>query len=384
MGIVFEAEDEVLGRLVAIKRLKAVDELARRRFWREARAVARLSHPNVCQLYEVGEDGSGLFLAMELLSGEALSTRLQRKPMSAEEVVPLGAGILAALQAVHAAGLVHRDLKPSNIYLTPYGPRLLDFGLARPIPPDVLRRLNSMLMTPSPVMTPTPLTDPDHLVGTPRYMSPEQILDQPVDGRADLFAAGALLYEALTGRPAFGGRQVVEVLSATLQESPAPLPPRLARLDAVLRRALAKRPQDRYANAQEMAEALHAAAAAPAGAEPRRSADSESGEIFVGRQAELAWLQERLDAALAGRGRRRVRDRRARRRQDRARGRDAARRARSRPCRSRSSPAAASSTRARAIRSSRSWTRSGGSSARAAGATWRSSSSRPGRRPSAC
>ena len=112
MGTVFEAEDEVLGRRVAIKRLKAVDHSARRRFWREARAVARLSHPNVCPLYEVGEDVSGPFLAMELLSGEPLSMRLRRKPMEAAEALSLGTGMLAALQTIHAAGLVHRDLKP--------------------------------------------------------------------------------------------------------------------------------------------------------------------------------------------------------------------------------------------------------------------------------
>ena len=260
----------MLGRRVAIKRLKAVDESARRRFWREARAVARLSHPNVCQLYEVGEDVSGPFLAMELLGGEPLSARLRRQPMSAGEVVSLGAGMLAALQAIHAAGLVHRDLKPSNVYLTPYGPRLLDFGLVRPIPADIAGLLPSQLVTPSPVLSRTPLTDAEHLIGTPRYMAPEQILGQTVDGRADLFAAGAVLYEALAGRPRFSGARVVEVLSATLQESPAPLPPSLARLDAVLRRALAKKPSDRFATAQEMAEALHAAAAAPPPAEARR------------------------------------------------------------------------------------------------------------------
>ena len=129
MGTVFEAEDEVLGRRVAIKRLKAVDESGRRRFWREARAAARLAHPNVCPLYEVGEDATGPFLAMELMLGEPLSARLRRAPMDAAEAVELGAGILAALQAIHAAGLVHRDLKPSNVFLTPHGPRLLDFGL---------------------------------------------------------------------------------------------------------------------------------------------------------------------------------------------------------------------------------------------------------------
>ena len=175
MGTVFEAVDEVLGRRVAIKRLKAVDESGRRRFWREARAVARLSHPNVCQLYEVGEDVSGPFLAMELLSGEPLSLRLRSGPMTAAEVVSLGAGMLAALSAIHAAGLVHRDLKPSNVYLTPYGPRLLDFGLVRHLPNDLVRMMPSHMATPGPISG-TPITDARNLIGTPGYMAPEQIL----------------------------------------------------------------------------------------------------------------------------------------------------------------------------------------------------------------
>jgi hypothetical protein len=300
MGTVFEAVDEVLGRRVAIKRLKAVDESSRKRFWREARAVARLSHPNVCQLYEVGEDLSGPFLAMELLSGEPLSQRLRRQPLSAAEIVTLGAGVLAALSAIHAAGLVHRDLKPSNVYLTPYGPRLLDFGLVRHLPSDLVRMMPSNPATPGPISG-TPITDPRNLIGTPGYMAPEQILGQLVDARADLFAVGAVLYEALTGRRAFPGTIVLEVLTATLNHAPEPLPAPHARLDAFLRRALAKQPAERFATAQEMAEALHATSAAPA-AGARVRTESEPGEIFVGRSAELAWLQERLDSAVAGAG----------------------------------------------------------------------------------
>jgi tetratricopeptide (TPR) repeat protein len=299
MGTVFEAFDEVLGRRIAIKRLKAVDESARRRFWREARAVARLSHPNVCQLYEVGEDVSGPFLAMELLAGEPLSARLRREPMSAAEVVALGAGILAALQAIHAAGLIHRDIKPSNVYLTPYGPRLVDFGLARSLP-GVARAKRSKRAARSRVPSGSPITDARLMIGTPRYMAPEQILGGVVDGRADLFATAAVLYEAVSGKHAIPGTRLVEVLGATLHSPPAPLPAPLARLDAVLRRALAKLPSERFAGAQEMAEALHAAAAAAPVAAP--ALEAENGAIFVGRSAELAWLQERLDAALAGAG----------------------------------------------------------------------------------
>jgi tetratricopeptide (TPR) repeat protein len=303
MGSVFEAVDEVLGRRIAIKRLKAVDESARRRFWREARAAARLSHPNVCALFEVGEDASGPFLAMELLAGEPLSARLRRGPMDVADVVPLGAGVLAALSAIHDSGLVHRDLKPSNVYLTPHGPRLLDFGLVQAMTTAApASAAASQLPTPHPVLSEAPLTDSQLLVGTPRYMAPEQILGRPVDGRTDLFAAGAVLYEALSGRPAFAGRTAVEVFSATLHDPPPPLAGPSARLDPVIRRALAKQPAERFATAQEMAEALHKAAAPATAHTPHLQTDEATAALFTGRHGELAWLDRRLSAALAGSG----------------------------------------------------------------------------------
>jgi serine/threonine protein kinase len=240
MGTVFEAEDEVLGRRVAIKRLKAADESGRRRFWREARAAARLAHPNVCPLYEVGEDASGPFLAMELMAGEPLSARLRRAPMDAAEAVALGTGMLAALQAIHAAGLVHRDLKPSNVFLTPHGPRLLDFGLVHALRRDISTTEATPPREPE-LDSGRSLTDSQLLIGTPRYMAPEQILGRAVDGRTDLFAAGAVLYEALAGRPAFAGRSAVEVFCDTPRPAAAARRED-ARLDAVLRRALARTP----------------------------------------------------------------------------------------------------------------------------------------------
>jgi tetratricopeptide (TPR) repeat protein len=295
MGRVYEAEDEVLGRRLAVKRLKSGDSTARRRFWREARAAARLSHPNVCPLYEVGEDREGLFLAMELLAGEPLSRRLERGPMSLAEAVALASGVLAALQALHAAGIVHRDLKPSNVFLTPHGARLLDFGLARQLPGDLVQAMGAD-------SDPT-LTHPDMLVGSPRYMAPEQILGRDVDGRTDLFAAGAVLYEALSGRPAFAGRTLVEVLSATLHDAPPPLDDELARLEPVIRRALAKDPAERFQKAEEMAEALREATIPPARAAATAAPPGgESRDVFAGRAEELAWLEERLAAALSGAG----------------------------------------------------------------------------------
>ncbi len=135
MGVVYAARDERLERTVALKTMSslAADETARQRFWREARAAASVNHPNVCQIYEIGEDDGELFIAMELLEGEALADApASAAPLTAAEALPIGLGVLAALAALHARGIVHRDLKPSNVFLTPHGVKLLDFGLARP------------------------------------------------------------------------------------------------------------------------------------------------------------------------------------------------------------------------------------------------------------
>jgi serine/threonine protein kinase len=183
MGVVFAAEDPSLGRRVAVKTIAGPDDSARARFRREARAAAAVNHPNVCQVYEIGEDGGELYIAMELLEGEPLSDRIPRGPLPMDEAVALGRGILAALQALHATGVVHRDLKPSNVFLTPHGVKLLDFGLARPLPQELTRSIE----------TGTELTRPGLLVGTPRYMAPEQVLSHDVDARTDLFSAAAIL-----------------------------------------------------------------------------------------------------------------------------------------------------------------------------------------------
>ena len=255
MGVVYAARDERLERIVALKTMSTMtsmlspggDETARKRFWREARAAASVNHPNVCQIYEIGEDDGQLFIAMELLEGEALAERLRRGPLSVSEAVPVGLGMLAALSALHARGIVHRDLKPSNVFLTPHGVKLLDFGLARPQLEPSLGSAEG-------------LTRPGIVMGTPRYMAPEQVVGEAVDARSDLFAAGAILFEMLAGRPAFGGRTVVEVLHATLHEQPPALTgsPVVAAVDRVIRRALAKQPAERPASADSMAEELRA------------------------------------------------------------------------------------------------------------------------------
>ena len=249
MGVVYSARDERLHRTVALKTMSSLagDEGARQRFWREARAAASVNHPNVCQIYEIGEHGETLFIAMELLEGESLAERLRRGSIGVSKTVPIGLGILSALSALHERGIVHRDLKPSNVFLTPHGVKLLDFGLARP-------GLDLSLES-APALTRTGV-----VMGTPRYMSPEQVTGDSVDARSDLFAVGAILFEMLAGSPAFGGRTVMEVLHATVHEHPAALSgsPAVAAVDRVIRRSLAKRPEDRPQTADVMAEALRA------------------------------------------------------------------------------------------------------------------------------
>ena len=259
MGVVYAARDERLERRVAVKTMSSLasDEIARKRFWREARAAASVNHPNICQIYEIGEDQGELFIAMEYLDGEVLSERLRRGPLSAAEAVPLGIEMLAALSALHTRGLVHRDLKPSNVFLTAHGVKLLDFGLARP-------ELDGL------TTDATNLTRPGLVMGTPRYMAPEQVTGESVDGRSDLFAAGAILFEMLAGRPAFAGRSVAEVLHATRFEHPPALTgsSTVAAVDRVIRRALAKRPDERQASADIMAAELRAIRVVDSGATP--------------------------------------------------------------------------------------------------------------------
>jgi non-specific serine/threonine protein kinase len=249
MGVVYAARDERLRRNVAVKMIGAlsVTETTRKRFWREARAAASVNHPNICQVYEIGEDGDQLFIAMEYLEGEDLADRLLRGPMGVRETLRIGDEMLAALSALHERGIVHRDLKPSNVFLTNHGVKLLDFGVARP---DL-----DQSVAPATGLTPTGMP-----IGTPRYMAPEVATGDGVDARSDLFAVGAILFEMLAGRPAFQGRTIIEVLHATLHEQPPALSgsPAVAAIDRVLRRALAKRPIERIPSADAMREELAA------------------------------------------------------------------------------------------------------------------------------
>ena len=245
MGLVFGAVDERLDRPVAVKVLRqqyAADPVARERFWREARLAARVNHPHICQLYDVGEEEGRFFLAMERLVGETLAARLARGALSVADAVPIGLQVLTALEVLHQHGIVHRDLKPSNVFLTSYGVKILDFGVSR-IDVDAT------------TLTGPVLTQADAMIGTPRYMAPEQLLGQGVEPPTDLFAVGAILYEMVAGAPAFGRDTIAGVVDEILHGDVSTLAGScaIAALDRVIHRSMAKAASHRYPNAAAMA-----------------------------------------------------------------------------------------------------------------------------------
>jgi serine/threonine protein kinase len=258
MGVVYVATDTRLGRRVALKVLRgdADDPGAKRRLVREARVAAGLSHPLICQVFELGEWNSQPFIAMELVEGEPLASRLQGGALAPMEALRLTRLVVEALGVLHEHGVVHRDLKPSNIFVTRTGIKVLDFGLARPF--DVPAG-----------DTIADVTRAGTIVGTPQYAAPEQLTGGQVDARADLFSAGVMLFEMLTGRRLFGGRTVAAVVHAVLYETPPALTGSAAvvAIDRVLRRALAKDPARRYADAAAFAADLQTTASLVDGGE---------------------------------------------------------------------------------------------------------------------
>ncbi len=256
MGEVYRACDTTLDRQVAVKVLPAAmaqDSDRLRRFELEAKAVARLAHPNILEIWDFGSDNGVSFAVTELLEGETLRDRLSRGPLEWRRAAEVGAAIADGLAAAHHQGIVHRDLKPSNLFLTSDARvKILDFGLAA-VRAEVAaeQRVNGPGST---------LTEDGTLIGTVGYMAPEQVRGEPFDHRADIFALGCVLYETVTGRRAFGRETAAETMTAILKDRPAEMsgtgvfpPPGLERS---IRRCLEKRLDDRFQSAADLAHAL--------------------------------------------------------------------------------------------------------------------------------
>jgi eukaryotic-like serine/threonine-protein kinase len=247
MGIVYKAHDPNLDLVVALKVLRqdrVVTESFTRRFVAEARALGRLDHPNIVRVYNVDEDRGTVFIAMEFIEGESLDGLMRKRRFSPEEIAGLGAEIASALDDAHRRGIVHRDIKPSNILVRSDGkPKITDFGIARIEDPSAQT-----------------MTQAGEILGTPAYMSPEQVMSRPVDGRSDLFSLGIILYELCAGKRPFGGESLGAVFNAITGKEPPPLgeahPDVPADLDRIVAKCLRKDPDERYGTGADLAAAL--------------------------------------------------------------------------------------------------------------------------------
>ena len=255
MGEVYRARDMRLEREVAVKVLSrdlTSSQIARERFQREARTIAALHHPHICAIYDVGDTPQHqAFIVMEFLQGETLEERLRKGPFDVSVLLETAIALAGALAAAHAAGIVHRDIKPANVFLTAWGPKLLDFGVAKTAPRVAVANSVTQTDAAQPM-----LTAEGAAVGTLAYMSPEQLRGEEVDARTDVFSLGLVLFQMATGRPAFAGATGAVVAAAILHEkpqTPSTLRPELTvRFDEIVLKALEKDRTLRYTQAADL------------------------------------------------------------------------------------------------------------------------------------